>query len=181
MLLPPPVIDVILHHHENMDGTGYPDRLSGEDIGRLTRIVSIANAFDNLCNQVNPARSMTPYEAVSIMFAKMRKQFDPAALSVFIHSMGIYPPGTLVRLADDIWGMVVSVNVRQPLRPVVVIYDPEVPKEEAILVNLEEEQDLKITRTYRPTELPREVFDYLSPRRRVTYYFNESSGERAPR
>ncbi|NTV96976.1 MAG: DUF3391 domain-containing protein [Thiobacillus sp.] len=174
MLLPQAVIEIILHHHENMDGTGYPDKLDEHTIPRLTRIVAIANAFDNLCNQPNPAKSMTPYEAVSIMFAKLRKQFDPNALSVFIHSMGIYPPGTLVRLSDDIWGMVVSVNVRQPLRPVVVIYDPEVPKEEAVLINLDEEPDMKITRTFRPIELPREVFDYLSPRRRITYYFNEA-------
>lgn len=174
MLLPQAVIEIILHHHESMDGTGYPDKLDEHTIPRLTRIVAIANVFDNLCNQPNPAKSMTPYEAVSIMFAKLRKQFDPNALSVFIHSMGIYPPGTLVRLSDDIWGMVVSVNVRQPLRPVVVIYDPEVPKEEAVLINLDEEPDLKITRTFRPIELPREVFDYLSPRRRITYYFNEA-------
>lgn len=181
MKLPPPVIEIILHHHENMDGSGYPDRLDEHSIPRLTRIVAIANTFDNLCNQANPARSLTPYEAVSLMFAKQRKLFDPTALSVFIHCMGIYPPGTVVRLSDDIWGMVVSVNVHQPLKPVILIYDPEVPKEEAILLNLEEEPDFKITRTCRPSELPREVLEYLSPRRRVTYYFNESGNDKPKR
>lgn len=181
MKLPPPVIEIILHHHENMDGSGYPDKLNDKTIPRLTRIVAIANAFDNLCNQANPAKSLTPYEAVSVMFAKQRHLYDPTALSVFIRCMGIYPPGTVVRLSDDIWGMVVSVNVNQPLKPVVLIYDPEVPKEEAILLNLEEESDFKITRTYRPLELPREVLEYLSPRRRVTYYFNEASDEKPRR
>jgi putative nucleotidyltransferase with HDIG domain len=181
MKLPAPVIDIILHHHENMDGTGYPDHQDEKSISRLARIVAIANVFDNLCNHANPAKSMTPYEAVSIMFTKHRKQFDPAALSVFIHCMGVYPPGTVVRLCDDIWGMVVSVNVHQPLKPVVVIYDPEVPKEEAILLNLEEEPDFKITRTYRPIELPRDVFEYLSPRRRVTYFFNEANAGKPKR
>jgi putative nucleotidyltransferase with HDIG domain len=179
--LPPPVIEIILHHHEAMDGSGYPDKLNERTLPRLTRIVAVANTFDNLCNQANPAKSLTPYEAVSVMFAKQRHLFDPTALSVFIHCMGIYPPGTVVRLTDDIWGMVVSVNVHQPLKPVVLIYDPEIPKEEAILLNLEEESDFKIVRTYRPIELPREVLEYLSPRRRVTYYFNESAGDKPKR
>ncbi|MFZ5483072.1 MAG: HD-GYP domain-containing protein [Pseudomonadota bacterium] len=178
MKLPAPVIDVILHHHENLDGSGYPDHLDDRTLTRPTRIVAIANCFDNLCNQVNPAKSFTPYEAVSHMFAKLRKQFDPNALSVFIHSMGVYPPGTVVQLNDQLWGMVVSVNVRQPLKPVVLIYDPEVPKEEAILINLDEEPDFRVERTFRPTEIPREVFEYLSPRRRVTYYFGESTTEK---
>lgn len=176
--LPPPVLDIILHHHEAMDGSGYPDRLDAKTLSRPARIVAIANAFDNLCNQTNIAKSLTPYEAVSVMFAKQKHLYDPAALGVFIRSMGIYPPGTVVSLTDDIWGMVVSVNVNQPLRPVVLIYDPEVPKDEAILANLEEESDLKIVRTYRPSELPREVFDYLSPRQRITYYFNETDGDK---
>lgn len=181
LALPDAALDIVVHHHENLDGTGYPDRLAEAAIPRPTRIVAIANVYDNLCNHANPAKSLTPYEAVSVMFAKLRKQFDANALATFIHCMGVYPPGTLVSLTDDVWGIVVSVNIRQPLRPVVVIYDPEIPKEEAILINLDEEPEVKITRTFRPTELPREVFDYLSPRRRVTYYFNEAEGERRPR
>lgn len=174
MKLAAPVLDIILHHHEAMDGSGYPDKLKGNAIAPLTRIVSIANTFDNLCNQVNPAKNMTPYEAVAMMFAKQKHLFDPTPLNVFIRTMGIYPPGTVVSLTDDIWGMVISVNVNKPLKPVILIYDPEVPKEEAILVNLEEEPDLKIVRTYRTADLPRDVFEYLSPRRRITYYFNEA-------
>jgi len=181
MKLPTPVVEIILHHHEHMDGTGYPDKLNENTLPRQTRVVAIANTFDNLCNHVNPAKCLTPYEAVSVMFAKQRHLYDPTALSVFIHCMGIYPPGTVVRLSDDIWGMVVSVNTHQPLKPIVLIHDPLVPKEEAILLNLDEEPDFKITRTYRPTELPREVLEYLSPRRRVTYYFNETTSEKPKR
>jgi putative nucleotidyltransferase with HDIG domain len=176
--LPEAAIDIILHHHEAMDGSGYPDHLKGAQLLLPTRIVAIANTFDNLCNHPNPAKSLTPYEAVSSMFAKQKNLFDPAALSIFIRSMGIYPPGTVVNLTDDIWGMVVSVNVNQPLKPVVLIYDPEVPKEEAILLNLEEESELGIVKTCRAVELPRAVFDYLSPRQRITYYFNETESSK---
>jgi len=172
--LPAAVLDIILHHHEAMDGSGYPDKLNGGLLPLPTRVVAIANVFDSLCNQTDPAKSMTPHEAVATMFAKQKHLFDARALGVFIRCMGVYPPGTLVQLQDEIWGMVVSVNPHQPLRPVILIYDPEVPKEEAILLNLAEESDLKIAQSFRPNELPREVFEYLSPRRRVTYYFNEA-------
>lgn len=179
--LPAPVLDIILHHHEAMDGSGYPDGLDARGLARMTRIVAIANSFDNLCNQANPARSMTPHEAVSTLFARQKHLYDNTALSIFIRCMGVYPPGTVVRLNDEIWGIVVSVNVDHPLKPVVLIHDPEIPREEAILVNLEEAPDLAISRTCRPAELPREVFEYLSPRQRVTYYFNESLNDKPRR
>lgn len=173
--LPAPIIEVIRHHHEAMDGSGYPDGLNGERLSLPTRLVTIANVFDNLCNHPVQARSLTPHEAVANMFAKQRNLFDPKALGVFIRCMGVYPPGTLVQLKDGTWGMVVSVNPHLPLKPVVLIYDPAVPKEEALLVDLADEGALEILRTFRSTELPRDVFEYLSPRRRITYYFNETA------
>lgn len=173
--LPKPVLDIILHHHEDMIGTGYPDKLDGQSLPRLTRITAIADAFDELCNESAASKPMTPYEAVSHMFSKQRALYDPGALGTFIRCMGIYPPGTLVSLADHMWGMVISVNVQQPLKPLIMVYDPDVPKEEAILLDLVEEPGMKIEKTYRPTDLPREVFEYLSPRHRVTYYFDEAT------
>jgi putative nucleotidyltransferase with HDIG domain len=179
--LPPPVLDIILHHHERLDGSGYPDGLDERGLARQTRVVAIANGFDNLCNQPVQARCMTPHEAVSHMFAKQRSWFDGNALSIFIRCLGIYPPGTVVRLTGDIWGMVVSVNVNQPLKPIVLIYDAEVPRHEAILLNLEEGGEIEIVETVKPADLPRHVFEYLSPRQRVTYYFNEAPEEKPRR
>ena len=172
--LPLAVQEIILHHHEHMDGTGYPNGLREAGIPQLTRIVAIVNTFDNLCNHVNIAKSLTPYEAISTMFAKQRALFDPAALALFIRSMGVYPPGTIVKLSNDLWGIVVSMNVKKPLKPNVLVYDPEVPKQEAIIVDLDEQPDIAISKTFRPAQLPRDVFDYLSPRTRITYYFDDA-------
>ena len=173
--LPAPALDIIRHHHEQMDGGGYPDKLKEDRLSRLVRIVAIVNTFDNLCNHVNPLKSATPHEAISYMFAKQKSQLDHEAMNVFIRSMGVYPPGTIVRLSNEMWGSVASVNLKRPLRPTVIVYDASVPKDEPIIVDLEDEPDLGISKTFRPAQLPRDVFDYLSPRTRITYYFDEAS------
>jgi putative nucleotidyltransferase with HDIG domain len=67
-----PALAIIRDHHEMFDGSGYPRHLQGEATSILARIVSIANHYDELCNPRNPADSLTPHEALSLMFAKMR-------------------------------------------------------------------------------------------------------------
>lgn len=169
----PEAIAIVLQHHEAMDGKGYPHGLSGDGISRLARIVMIVNAYDNHCNHINPNESLTPHEALALMFAKERQHYDEALLKLFIKCMGVYPPGSVVRLSNDAVGMVVSINPSQTLRPSVLIYDPTVPKEEAIIFDLEDDPDIKIVECIRPHLLLREIYDYLSPRKRVTYYFGE--------
>ena len=166
-----------MQHHEYADGSGYPQGLAGDKISALARIVSITNTYDNLCNRPNPADSMSPHEAMSCMFGKMRKQFDESALNLFIRSMGIYPPGTLVKLSDGSFGMVIAVNSGKPLRPSVLIYDPGVPKNEAIILDLQHEPILEISQSLKPAQLTPEVYEYLSPRKRTTYFFDT---ERTP-
>jgi len=60
------------------------------------------------------------------------------------------------------------------------VYDPTVPRQEAILLDLEDELDVNISRAIRPGALLPEVFDYLSPRRRVSYFFDAASGRSEP-
>jgi len=165
-------LDVILQHHEHMDGTGYPHLLIGDEISQLARIAAIVNAYDNHCNQVSPADSLSPYEALSHMYANERSWFDVNFLSVFIRCMGVYPPGTLVRLSDETLGLVVASNFGMPLRPRILIFDPSVPKNEATVLDLQEEPDLCVKDSLRPSEMGRDVYEYLSPRTHMTYFFD---------
>lgn len=171
--LPQGALDIILQHHECIDGSGFPNHLQGEKISKLARIVAIVNAYDNHCNRPNPADSLSPYEALSTMFARQRTLFDTGPLNVFIHCMGVYPPGTIVRLSDNAIGMVISVNSGTPLRPSVLIYDPAVPKEEAMILDLINEPELTIIANLKPKQLAPEIFEYLSPRKRMMYYFDK--------
>ncbi len=177
--VPPGALEVIACHHEMLDGSGFPARLRGERIGRLARVTAITNSYDNLCNRVNPADSMTPAEALSFMFKKQREKYDPVLLKLFIHNLGIYPPGSIVQLNNDAIGIVTSVNYDRLLQPTLLLYDPEVPKEEAIIFDLEDEPDLAVVRTLRPSSLPPQVYGYLNPRVRINYYM-EQGRDRKP-
>ena len=169
---PAACMSVLRDHHEAADGSGYPRKLKGEAIGVLPRIVAIANAYDDLCNPTNVAAALTPHEALSTMFAKMRAKFDPKLLQVFIRCLGVYPPGTIVQLSNGVIGMVATVNTNKPMKPVLVVYDPDVPRDDAILVDMEAAPDLNIVKSIRPGQVPKEIYIYLSPRKRVSYYFD---------
>ena len=158
--------------HERMNGSGYPMQLKDEGISPLARIVAIVNAYDNLCNPPNLAEACIPAAALSRLFVQQRAQFDSGPLTVFIRCLGVYPPGTLVRLSDDTQGLVVAVNSSSPLRPSVLIYDDEIPKSEAIILDLQHEPELNISASLKPSQLTREVHDYLNPRKRMSYYFD---------
>jgi HD-GYP domain-containing protein (c-di-GMP phosphodiesterase class II) len=163
-------IPVLLQHHEAMDGSGFPDKLVGKQISPLARIVAVADRYDKLCNPEQQSDLITPHEALKIMFAKDRHDFDDRILSAFIRNMGVYPPGTVVKLSNGLTGMVVSTNPKMAARPGVLVYHAEVPKKEAIIVDLSFETELTVKKTMRPEELPRDIFAYLSPTHSVNYY-----------
>ena len=180
--LPPPVLAIIREHHELYDGSGYPARLKGEAVSQLGRIVVITNYYDELCNPPLLADALTPYEALSQMFAKQRDKFDPVLLQLFIRCLGVYPPGTLVQLSNGDIGMVSTINHDKPMRPAVVVYDPVVPKAEAITLELSQQEDFSIVKALRPAAVPLNIYNYLSPRKRISYYFEptEAPGSASP-
>lgn len=162
---------IIAQHHEHADGTGFPQHLNADRMSVGARIVALVNRFDGLCNPLLAAKAMTPHEALSLMFAQGRSRFDATMLNAFIRMMGVYPPGSAVQLTDDRYALVVAVNSSRPLKPRVMVHDPKVPREEALVLNLEELPDLGIRRSVKPAQLPRASQDYLSPRSRIAYFF----------
>ena len=183
MGLPSDVLDVIAQHHEYADGSGYPSGLKGEQIKPLARVVGLVNQYDNLCNPGNPAQSLTPHDALALIFARQRDAFDATVLAAFIRMMGVYPPGSVLQLNDERYAIVVSVNSDRPLKPRILIHEPEVPADEALVFDLEHHPELGIQRAIKPVQLPRAVFDYLSPRKRMCYFFERSlatAGRDAP-
>ena len=176
----PAVLAIIGEHHELYDGSGYPKGLKGEAINLLARIVAIANYYDKLCNPVNVLNALTPHEALATMFAKLRTRFDSRLLQVFVRCLGVYPPGTVVQLSNGVVGMVATINTARPMKPMVVVYDAEIPKDEALLVDLETEADVNIAKALRPGQLPREIYTYLNPRKQVSYYFDASAANKEP-
>lgn len=165
---------VIAQHHENADGSGFPQRINVDRMSAASRIVALVNRFDGLCNPLLASKAMTPHEALSLMFAQGRNRFDATMLNAFIRMMGVYPPGSAVQLTDDRYALVVAVNSSRPLKPKVMVHDAKVPREEALILNLEQHSDLGIRRSLKPNLLPRASLDYLSPRTRVAYFFESA-------
>ncbi|MCG3188879.1 MAG: hypothetical protein LKCHEGNO_01069 [Burkholderiaceae bacterium] len=170
---------VIGQHHEMADGSGFPSQIGVDRMAAAARIVALVNRFDNLCDPALPAHALTPHEALSLIFAQTRAKFDASMLNAFIRMMGVYPPGSVVQLTDDRYALVTNVNSTRPLKPRVLVYDPQLPADEALQLNLEQYGDLGIRRSLRPEQLPDDALHYLSPQRRVIYFFEPAQGLRS--
>lgn len=171
MGLSPGASAVIAQHHEHADGSGFPGALISDRMTMAARIVALVDRYDNLCNPHLPARALTPHESLSLLFAQGRSKYDTSILGAFIKMMGVYPPGSTVQLTDDRYALVVATNSSRPLKPHVLVHDPHVVRDEALVLDLESVTGLGIRRSVRSQQLPPPVADYLSPGTRVSYFF----------
>lgn len=170
----------IAQHHELVDGSGFPARIKGDAMSMGARILALVNRYDNLCNPSRPAAALTPHESLSLIFAQLKTRFDSASLSAFIRMMGVYPPGSVVQLIDDRFAIVVSVNSARPLKPRVLVHEPSVPKHEALILDLEHAPQLGIRRSLKPANLPASALDYLAPRQRICYFYEQLPQAESP-
>jgi putative nucleotidyltransferase with HDIG domain len=170
--LAPEILSIIEQHHELADGSGYPLGLELDRITPPARIVALVNFYDNLCNPVDVLQALTPHEALSFMYARRRDKFDALVLRSMIRTLGVYPPGTIVKLSNDAIAMVISVNPHLSRRPWVLLYDAAVPKDDAVMLNLETETGVAISRAIKPSTLPLAAYSYLIPHRRIAYFFD---------
>lgn len=106
------VLQVIRHHHERYDGTGYPDGLAGEAIPLLARMAAICDVYDALVSNRVHRPGLDPSEALKMM-AGWAGQFDQPLFQTFVRSLGVYPAGTLVKLESGHLAVVVT---RTPTR-----------------------------------------------------------------
>jgi len=152
-------VQIIAQHHERVNGNGYPDGLTQDQISPLAKIVMIIDEYDELCN--GQGQEFTPYEALSLMYqnisVKKNCEFDEDILIQLIKSLGVYPPGTLVELNDGSVGVVISINPQCRTLPQVMIYVPGVPQDEATIVDLSQDKDLTIEKSLRPKELSKDA------------------------
>ncbi|EMQ2876065.1 HD-GYP domain-containing protein [Vibrio navarrensis] len=162
---------VIAQHHEMNDGSGYPEGLKGADIDELTQVIAVANAFDNLCHHNVQSEQKIPYTALSFLYKNCKHLYNVENLSILIKFMGVFPPGTVVQLSNNMVGLVISVNASHLLYPNVLVYDPTVPRTQAPIIDLAD-KDIKIISAIHPSKLPEKVKEYLNPRSRISYFFD---------
>jgi putative nucleotidyltransferase with HDIG domain len=105
-------------HHENVDGTGFPRGIKGNDIHLFAKIISVAEAFDHLI--VN--KSFLPHEAMEIIMGRSYSRYDIKVVDAFKNAIAIYPIGVTVVLNTGETGVVIGYNKKYPQRPKVRIF-----------------------------------------------------------
>ncbi|MBY6108587.1 DUF3391 domain-containing protein [Ferrimonas balearica] len=161
------IFAMVSGHHEYLDGSGYPQKLSGKAISPMTQILTIANEYDNLVN--GTVKSFPPYQALAFMFKNRAKQLNPTFLQTLVKTLGVYPPGTLLRLENGQVSKVISSDPAQPLFPTLMLYDAEIPKKEAPMVSLDM-LGLKIDGVLKVSELTEAQCHYLDVSPALAYY-----------
>lgn len=110
------VLDVCLHHHERLDGSGYPDRLTGDRISLAARIGAVCDVYDALTSRRAYKDSQPAAQALAWMQSS-RGHFDPALLQRFARLIGTFPAGTLVRLERGRLAVVLDEPALDPINP----------------------------------------------------------------
>lgn len=119
----PTMLEVAANHHERLDGTGYPQRLKGDQLSLYTRMSGIVDVYDAVTADRIYKQGMQPTQAFRILLKGINQHFDAELVTKFIKCMGVYPVGTLVQLSNQRLAVVMQRNEQQPLKPVVkVIY-----------------------------------------------------------
>jgi putative nucleotidyltransferase with HDIG domain len=115
---------VTRHHHERLDGSGYPEGLQGEQISQFGRIGAIVDIYDALTSERCYKEAIEPPAVIRKLYEWSDSYLDRKLVEQFILHMGIYPVGAVVRLRSGVIGVVVEQNETSLLDPVVrALYD----------------------------------------------------------
>lgn len=115
---------VTAHHHERLDGTGYPEGLEDDEISELGQMAAVIDIYDALTSERCYKKSMPPTEALKKIFEWSAHYLNRQLVERFITHVGIYPLGTVVRLRSGYIGVVVKHSERGMLYPTVrAVYD----------------------------------------------------------
>jgi len=115
------VLKVTAEHHERLDGSGYPNGLSGDQISLAGQMAAIVDVFDAMSSDRIFVSGIPPVVAINEIFKSRANHFKEDLVNKFINFIGIYPVGTLVKLESNRTAVVIESN---HLRPIIrIVYE----------------------------------------------------------
>lgn len=141
----PRVISVVKTHCERLNGSGFPQGLSGDKIPLLGKIAGIVTYYDHVTNPRGSRNPIAPSKAVAKLYELRNIQFQEELVVEFIRAIGLYPTGTLVELSTGEVAVVVEQNFERRLKPKVIVVLDSVknPLDEYLLLDLSEDDKRK--------------------------------------
>jgi len=113
---------MLREHHERLDGSGYPNGLSDEDISRYGRMIAIVDSYDAMTCERPYKASKHPIAAFKTLINESPTLYDEELVEKFVQCLGVYPVGTLVKLNSGKLGLISKLNAKKPLRPYVKVF-----------------------------------------------------------
>jgi HD-GYP domain-containing protein (c-di-GMP phosphodiesterase class II) len=117
----PVILDMLINHHERLDGSGYPRGLKKEKISKLSRITAIIDVYDAMTGDKIHKKGVQPIIALRHLLGK-NEQFDQELVQKFIKYVGVHPVGSLIELSNEKLAVVVEGNRAEPLKPKVQVF-----------------------------------------------------------
>lgn len=155
---PSEVLQVVRQHRERLDGSGFPQGTSGDEIHSFARIIGAIREFQVLSHRDT---SSLPAPALAHLYRHLRGAYGPAAIDNVIAALTVYPPGSYLALTDGSIGRVVQVSQQARLRPTVCLFDESVEPGEAQIVDLADTSHVTVARVLDPENLAQEVRDFF--------------------
>ncbi|QFY43761.1 HD-GYP domain-containing protein [Candidatus Methylospira mobilis] len=113
------ILDVALHHHERIDGAGYPGRRQGEALTLAARMAAVCDVYDAITSARCYKNAWEPAEAIRKMASWQCGNFDLQVFHAFVKTVGIYPVGTLVKLKSGRMAVVIEQTEKSLITPIV--------------------------------------------------------------
>jgi HD-GYP domain-containing protein (c-di-GMP phosphodiesterase class II) len=114
-------MDMLINHHERLDGSGYPRGLKKEKLSNLARITAIIDVYDAMTGDKIYKKGQQPIKALRHLLGDKNK-FDQELVQKFIKYLGVHPVGSLVELSNERIAIVIEGNRDEPLKPKVKIF-----------------------------------------------------------
>jgi len=163
-IVEPDVLDIVRHHHEHYDGSGYPERLMGSYIPLPGRMLGIVDAYDAMVSPRPYRGAISRHTALRHIYAERDRLFQAELVEQFQVCMGVYPTGSLVELSTGEIAIVMAQNQARRLRPRVVLLST--PQKQRVndfqvidLMNHEGPAAINIVRSLAPGECPIDTSD----------------------